>query len=144
MADFVLDWYRANGLKAIRQEVAPGRPNAVGILRGTGGGRSLMFNGHLDTSFTGTAQDLRMVADVEPDDALRGAIVGDEVRGLGISNMKGGVAAFMIAAKALQRSGVALRGDVILAAVVGEISRTPVGPYQSEDYRGVSAHRRGH
>jgi acetylornithine deacetylase/succinyl-diaminopimelate desuccinylase-like protein len=50
--------------------------------------------------------------------------------------MKGGVASFMIAGKALERSGVKLKGDVILAAVVGEISRSPIGPWQSQDYRG--------
>src|SRR5207302_4526680 len=54
----------------------------------------------------------------------------------GISNMKGGVAAFMMAGAALKRSGLQLKGDVILAAVVGEISRTPIGPYQTRDYRG--------
>jgi len=53
--------------------------------------------------------------------------------------MKGGVAAFMIAGKALKKSGIKLRGDVILAAVVGEISRTPIGPWQSQDYRGEGA-----
>ena len=65
-----------------------------------------------------------------------GSIVDGKVRGLGISNMKGGVAAFMIAGAAIQRSGLRLKGDVILAAVVGEISRTPIGPYQTKEYRG--------
>ncbi len=50
--------------------------------------------------------------------------------------MKGGLASFMMAGKALKKSGVKLKGDVIFAAVVGEISRTPVGPWQSQDYRG--------
>jgi acetylornithine deacetylase/succinyl-diaminopimelate desuccinylase-like protein len=61
------------------------------------------------------------------------------VQGLGISNMKGGVAALMMAGKALKKSGVKLKGDVILAAVVGEISRTPIGPWQTKDYRGEGA-----
>jgi acetylornithine deacetylase/succinyl-diaminopimelate desuccinylase-like protein len=98
-----------------------------------------MFNGHLDTSYTGTDEDLMMVANPEPAEELRGRIVGDKVQGLGISNMKGGVAAFMAAGKALKESGVPLKGDVILAAVVGEISRTPIGPYQSKEYRGEGA-----
>jgi acetylornithine deacetylase/succinyl-diaminopimelate desuccinylase-like protein len=80
-----------------------------------------------------------MVANVEPEAELKGRIVGDRVQGLGISNMKGGVAAFMIAGKALKKSGVRLKGDVILAAVVGEISRTPVGAWQSKEYRGEGA-----
>lgn len=139
IAEFILNWFHANGLKAVRQDVEVERPNAVGILKGDGSGLSLGFNGHMDTSFTGTAEDLRMVASVEPESELRGSIRDGKVRGLGISNMKGGVAAFMIAGKSLKRSGVKLKGDVVLAAVVGEISRTPVGPWQTKEYRGEGA-----
>ncbi|HEX6512731.1 MAG TPA: M20/M25/M40 family metallo-hydrolase, partial [Chloroflexota bacterium] len=113
--------------------------NAVGILKGSGGGLSLMFNGHMDTSFTGTDEDLRIIATLEPDDLLRGSIRDGKVYGLGISNMKGGLAAFMMAAKAIKQAGVQLLGDLILAGVVGEISRTPIGPWQSQDYRGEGA-----
>jgi acetylornithine deacetylase/succinyl-diaminopimelate desuccinylase-like protein len=136
IAEFILAWFETNGIKAVRQDVEVGRPNAVGIVKGDGTGLSLGFNGHTDTSFTGTSADLRMVANIEPDAALAGRIVGEKVQGLGISNMKGGVASFMMAGKALQKSGVKLKGDVILAAVVGEISRSPIGPFQSQDYRG--------
>ena len=136
VAEFILSWFEANGLKAVRQEVEVDRPNAVGILKGDGTGLSLGFNGHTDTSFTGTAEDLRMVARVEPDSELKGSIQDGKVRGLGISNMKGGVAAFMMAGKALKKSGIKLKGDVILAAVAGEISRTPIGPWQTKEYRG--------
>jgi len=139
VAEFILDWFKANGLKAVRQDVEVDRPNAVGVLKGDGTGLSLGFNGHMDTSFTGTAEDLRMVADIEPDEMLKGSIAGNKVRGLGISNMKGGVAAFMTAAKALKKSGVKLKGDAVFAAVVGEISRTPIGPWQTKEYRGEGA-----
>src|SRR5204863_4589267 len=80
-----------------------------------------------------------MVAKMEPQSELAGKIVGNKVQGLGISNMKGGVAAFMMAGKAVKKSGVKLKGDVILAAVVGEISRTPIGPWQTKEYRGEGA-----
>jgi acetylornithine deacetylase/succinyl-diaminopimelate desuccinylase-like protein len=136
IAEFILGWFEANGLKAVRQDVGPDRPNAIGILKGNGCGLSLGFNGHTDTSFTGSSDDLRMVANVEPESELTGRIVDDKVQGLGISNMKGGLAAFMIAGKALKQSGVQLKGDVVLAAVVGEISRTPIGPWQGQEYRG--------
>ena len=136
VAEYILNWFQTNGLKAVRQEVDVDRPNAVGVLKGDGTGLSLGFNGHMDTSFTGTSEDLRMVARVEPDSELKGSIRDGKVHGLGISNMKGGVAAFMMAGKALKKSGVKLKGDVILAAVVGEISRTPVGPWQTKEYRG--------
>jgi acetylornithine deacetylase/succinyl-diaminopimelate desuccinylase-like protein len=136
IAEFILAWFEQNGLKAVRQDVEPDRPNAIGILKGDGSGLSLGFNGHTDTSFTGTSADFRMVANAEPDAELTGRIVGEKVQGLGISNMKGGLAAFMIAGKALGESGVRLKGDAVFAAVVGEISRTPIGPWQGQEYRG--------
>jgi acetylornithine deacetylase/succinyl-diaminopimelate desuccinylase-like protein len=139
IAEFILNWFTANGLKAIRQDVEVDRPNAIGVLKGDGTGLSLGFNGHTDTSFTGTAEDLRMVAAIEPESELKGAIKNGKVQGLGISNMKGGVAAFMMAGKALKKSGIKLKGDVVLAAVVGEISRTPIGPWQTKEYRGEGA-----
>jgi acetylornithine deacetylase/succinyl-diaminopimelate desuccinylase-like protein len=139
IAEFILNWFNANGIKAVRQDVEVDRPNAIGVVKGDGTGLSLGFNGHMDTSFTGTAEDARMVANMEPESDLKGKIVGDKVQGLGISNMKGGVAAFMMAGKALKKSGVKLKGDLILAAVVGEISRTPIGPWQTKDYRGEGA-----
>jgi len=136
IAEFILHWFETNGLKAVRQDVEVDRPNAVGVLKGDGTGLSLGFNGHTDTSYTGTSADLRMVADIEPEDELKGRIVGNKVQGLGISNMKGGLASFMLAGKALKKSGIKLKGDVIFAAVVGEISRSPIGPWQSQEYRG--------
>jgi acetylornithine deacetylase/succinyl-diaminopimelate desuccinylase-like protein len=139
IAEFILQWFEANGIKAVRQDIEFDRPNAVGIIEGDGTGLSLGFNGHTDTSFTGTEEDRRMVAKMEPESELRGKIVDGKVQGLGISNMKGGVAAFMMAGKALKKSGVELKGDVVLAAVVGEISRTPVGPWQTKEYRGEGA-----
>ena len=139
IGEFMLDWFRRNGLKTIRQDVAPDRINAVGILSGTGGGASLMINGHLDTSFTGTDEDRVLTRDLDPVEDLRGAIRDGKVYGLGASNMKCGLAAFMSAGKALKDSGMAIKGDLILAGVAGEISRSPIGPYQSEDYRGEGA-----
>ena len=136
IAEFILAWFQTNGIKPVRQEVEPDRPNAVGVVKGDGTGLSLGFNGHMDTSYTGTSADARMTAGLEPESELKGRIVGDKVQGLGISNMKAGLASFMIAGKALKASGVKLKGDVVLAAVVGEISRTPIGPWQSQDYRG--------
>ena len=64
IAEFILAWFEANGLKAVRQEVEIDRPNAVGILKGDGTGYSLGFNGHTDASFTGTRDDLRMAANL--------------------------------------------------------------------------------
>ena len=132
IGDFIEDLKRKGYL---REEID--LPDGDGT--GDGSGLSLGFNGHTDTSFTGTAEDARMVVNMEPESELKGKIVGDKVQGLGISNMKGGVAAFMMAGKALKKSQIKLKGDVILAAVVGEISRTPIGPWQTKEYRGEGA-----
>jgi acetylornithine deacetylase len=120
IGEFILTWFEANGLRAVRQDVEFDRPNAVGVVKGDGTGLSLGFNGHTDTSFTGTEEDRRMVAIMEPQAELAGKIVGNKVQGLGISNMKGGVAAFMTAGKALQKSGVKLKGDVMIDIVIDE------------------------
>src|SRR5215510_8582683 len=53
IAEFILAWFERNGVKPIRQEVEPDRPNAVGVVKGDGTGLSLGFNGHMDTSYTG-------------------------------------------------------------------------------------------
>ena len=55
VADHLLVWSQAHGLKTVRQEVEVDRPNAIGIVKGQGGGLSLMFNVHLDTSYNGNA-----------------------------------------------------------------------------------------
>jgi acetylornithine deacetylase/succinyl-diaminopimelate desuccinylase-like protein len=136
IGEFILDWYSRHGIKSVRQEIDPNRINAVGVIEGRAGGVSLQINGHMDTSFTGTEEDRMFCAELEPVSELRGAIRDGKVFGLGASNMKSGVAAFMVAGKALKQSGVELEGDLILAAVAGEISRTPIGPYQSGSYRG--------
>jgi acetylornithine deacetylase/succinyl-diaminopimelate desuccinylase-like protein len=135
IGQFILDWYAANGLHPIGQVVDVDRLNAVGVLRGTGGGTSLMINGHLDTSFTGTDEDQVLGGQLSTDD-LRGEIRDGKVFGLGASNMKCGLAAFMIGAAAIRRAGVQLKGDLILAAVAGEISRTPIEEFESGRYRG--------
>jgi acetylornithine deacetylase/succinyl-diaminopimelate desuccinylase-like protein len=136
LGEFILNWYERHEIKPIRQEIDANRINAVGVIDGAGKGASLQINGHMDTSFTGTEEDRFFCASLEPASELRGAIRDGKVFGLGASNMKSGVAAFMIAGKALKQSAVALKGDVMLAAVAGEISRTPIGPYQSGSYRG--------
>src|SRR5260370_18498912 len=49
IARFVADWFERAGLEVVWDEPAPGRPNVIGIARGTGGGRSLLLNAHMDT-----------------------------------------------------------------------------------------------
>src|SRR5579863_3759748 len=49
MAAYVAEFLRSAGFKTRTQKLGRGRANVVGVLRGQGGGRSLMLNGHLDT-----------------------------------------------------------------------------------------------
>jgi acetylornithine deacetylase len=91
-----------------------GRDNAVGLLRGSGGGRSLIYNGHVDVVPPGPADEWRF------GDPWSGSVDGGRLYGRGSCDMKGGVVAQAFAARAIVASGVRLRGDLILEAVVGE------------------------
>src|SRR5246500_846832 len=123
------------GLQVQWQQVEEGRANALGTWRGSGGGKSLMFNGHLDTSYSGREPWLRNVPGFQPQAFERDG----RLYGLGISNMKGAVACYVEAVRALQDAAVRLRGDVMIAAVCGEIEKTQQGDAQGAEYRGYAA-----
>ena len=117
--------------------------------RARAAGRRLMFNGHMDTSYSGREPWLAHVPGFQPS-----AFVEDgRLYGLGISNMKGALACYVEALRALADAGVRLRGDVMIAAVCGEIEKTQWGDAQGAEYRGYAAgsrylvdarRRRGH
>jgi acetylornithine deacetylase len=135
MADLMVAIYDGMGLHAQRQQVEDTRANALGTWSGTGGGKSLMFNGHMDTSYSGREPWLRNVPGFQPS-----AFVDDgRLYGLGISNMKGALACYVEAVRALQDAGVRLRGDVLIAAVSGEIEKTQYGDATGAEYRGYAA-----
>jgi acetylornithine deacetylase len=117
------------------QEVEEGRANVLAVLPGAGGGPSLMFNGHLDTSYSGREPWLEGIPGFQPSGFVRDG----RIYGLGVSNMKGAVACYVAAVRALQASGVRLRGDVMIAAVAGEIEKTQWGEFQGRAYRGYAA-----
>jgi len=135
MAELMTQLYEAVGLQTQWQQVEENRANALGTWRGAGGGPSLMFNGHMDTSYSGREPWLRSVPGFQPS-----AFVEDgRLYGLGISNMKGALACYVEAVRALQDAGVRLRGDVLIAAVCGEIEKTQYGDAQGAQYRGYAA-----
>jgi acetylornithine deacetylase len=134
-ARLMVELYEALGLQVQWQQVEEGRANALGIWPGAGGGKSLMFNGHLDTSYSGREPWLRSVPGFQPQAFERDG----RLYGLGISNMKGAVACYVEAVRALQDAGVRLRGDVLIAAVCGEIEKTQQGEAQGAQYRGYAA-----
>jgi acetylornithine deacetylase/succinyl-diaminopimelate desuccinylase-like protein len=126
---------RELGLDVERQEVEDGRPNAVGVLKGSGGSPSLMLNGHLDTSYSGTEPWLDGIPGFQP----KGFVRDGRIYGLGISNMKGALACYLEAVAALSEAGVRLRGDLLVAAVAGEIEKAEWGEFRGKEYRGYGA-----
>jgi acetylornithine deacetylase len=112
LARFLDEFFRGQGLVSELQEVDPGRFQTIARLKGKGGGKTLMLNGHIDIDpiSAGVRRD-----PWEP------ALEGDRFYGHGIANMKGGLASMIAATLAVKRARVPLRGDVILACVVGEL-----------------------
>src|SRR3954463_2289537 len=135
MAELMVELYRASGLHVQWQQVEDGRANAIGTWLGAGGGKTLMFNGHMDTSYSGREPWLRDVPGFQPEAFERDG----RLYGLGISNMKGALACYVEAVRALQDAGVHLRGDVLIAAVSGEIEKTQYGDATGAQYRGYAA-----
>jgi acetylornithine deacetylase len=134
-AEEVREVLEGMGLHVQWQQVEEGRANVLGTWPGSGGGPSLMFNGHLDTSYSGREPWLQGIPGFQPE----GFEQEGRIYGLGISNMKGAVAAYIEAVRALQDHGVRLQGDVLIAAVAGEIEKTQQGDAQGAEYRGYAA-----
>ena len=107
IARFVAEWLERAGLEVRLQETAGGRPNVIGRVRGRGGGRSLLLNAHTDTVDLGG-----------PNGALRARVEGNRLHGRGSYDMKGSLAATMLAAAELAVDPPA--GDVIVTAVTDE------------------------
>lgn len=108
IAAFIAEYFRGLGLDVHLQDVAPGRPNVIGVLESGAAGPSLMFCGHIDTvgvegmqsPFEPVARDGRLY-------------------GRGAQDMKGGVAAMIDAARVARERGFHA-GRLIIAAVVDE------------------------
>ena len=135
MAELMAVLFEDLGLAVQWQQVEDNRANALGTWRGAGGGPTLMFNGHMDTSYSGREPWLRNVPGFQPEAFERDG----RLYGLGISNMKGALACYVEAVRALQDAGVRLRGDVLIAAVCGEIEKTQYGEATGAQYRGYAA-----
>ncbi len=108
IAGFIADHLRRIGLDVTMQEVAPGRPNVIGVIESGAPGKSLMLCGHVDT------------VGVEGMDAPFDPQIRDgRLYGRGSQDMKGGVAAMIDAARVTLDRGLS-RGRVIVAAVIDE------------------------
>ncbi|MDR2187739.1 MAG: M20/M25/M40 family metallo-hydrolase [Azonexus sp.] len=125
------DVLKGAGFDATLQPIGDERYNAIGRLQGQGGGKSLMFNGHLDTSF-GPEQAHRGIGY-----QCKGTLVDNEwIYGMGSFNMKFALANYVTAVEAIRQAGIRLGGDVVIAAVAGEIEKAPVNEYEGRQYQG--------
>lgn len=132
VGEFVEAWFKGEGFGTKVLSLMPERPNVVGTLSGSGGGYSLLYNSHMDTG--PSPHDVWMRRDpMRPIDhqAWR---EGDTLWGYGIVNDKGPMACFLIAAKAIKKAGVTLKGDLLLTAVSGEIEWEPVDEFQAPQW----------
>ncbi len=102
------------------EEAAPGRPVVWSVTRGTGGGRSLLLSGHLDTVHTEGWRE--RWAGTEREDPFCGALVDGEVWGRGSADLKAGICASLAALQSLARAALRPRGDVVTAWVCDEES----------------------
>ena len=132
-ADYVLAFLRRYGFEGELVPHGPNRASLVARLKGTGHVPALVFNGHLDVVPAGAQQWTY--------DPFAGSVAEGKVWGRGSADMKGGVAAMMMAAKAVATSGLSLRGDLVFAATAGEevdmlgatviAARPDLGPLQA-------------
>ena len=109
IAAYIAKALRHLNLQVIMHEPEAGRVSVVGRLQGTGSGRALMLNGHLDT--------VGVEGMPEP---FAATIRNGKMYGRGAFDMKGSLAACMTALKALVDSKAAFNGEVLLAAVADE------------------------
>lgn len=107
IANYIADWLKRENLEVELLESVSGRPNVVGIARGTGGGKTLLLNGHMDT-----------VGVAGMPDGHQPRIEDGRLYGRGAYDMKGGLAACMLAIAAARKQN--LRGDVIFTGVIDE------------------------
>jgi acetylornithine deacetylase len=135
LAELVAQTFADMGLQVQWQQVEDGRANVLATRPGAGGGPSLMFNGHMDTSYSGKEAWLAHVPGFQP----KAFVEDGRLYGLGISNMKGALACYVEALRALDDAGIRLRGDVLVAAVSGEIEKSQWGDAQGAEFRGYAA-----
>jgi acetylornithine deacetylase len=109
IARYIAHWLERAGLEVQLVEAVSGRPNVVGIARGTGGGRTLLLNGHMDTVGVEGMPDAHRPR-IDPETG--------RLYGRGAYDMKGGLAAAMFAVAQVKEQK--LRGDVIFTGVIDE------------------------
>lgn len=116
VSDFCVSTLTRMGLdtRGIASPAAPDRPNTVGLWRGSGGGPTVMFSGHLDT--VGPGDRAKWITD-----PYGGEVIDGKIYGRGAMDSKGGgIASIVIALRAIQKAGVRLKGDLLVVGSVDE------------------------
>jgi succinyl-diaminopimelate desuccinylase len=113
ISGLVSEQLEALGFDVELVESEPRRVNTLGKLRGAGGGRNFLFNGHYDTVPVGNL-------DFWSVDPFGGLVKDGMIYGRGSGDMKGAIASAIIAAKALDEAGIGLQGDFMIHGVADE------------------------
>ena len=113
VSDYVSELLTPLGFDVTQVESKPNRVNTLGVLKGTGGGKTLLWNGHYDTVPVGNL-------DYWTVDPFIGEIKDGRIYGRGSGDMKGAIASAIVAAKALGNLDIRLKGDLRLHAVADE------------------------
>src|SRR3989304_7082284 len=98
VAEFLGGEFERLGMEVKYQEGEEGRPKVIGTLRGSGGGPTLMFTGHMDHF----------------DNPQKTEVEGDRIYGRGLVNMKAAFPCYIVAVEMLKKASVALKGDIII------------------------------
>lgn len=132
---YVYDWMKREGFSPRKVGLTEERFNVVGTLRGTGGGRNLLFSSHLDTAGpSGSPYDAWLYRDLDNPFWHSTWLENGVFYGQSVENDKGPMACFLIAAQAIKEAGVPLLGDMILTACPGEMGQEPVDEFAGLPY----------
>lgn len=134
VAEVVDSWYQRQGLASRLVPIMEGRANVVARVPGTGNGRTLLFNAHLDTEASGEHYDNLM--QVPDPNRVGGWRQGDQLLGHMVLNDRHAHALMMITARAIEQAGVPLQGDLVLTSVAGETGNSPVDEFEGVRYEG--------
>lgn len=131
VGEAVVEWFRKNQIDASLQFITEESVNTVAAIRGTGAGTSLILNAHMDTG-------PELGPDASPaSKRIEGAWTeGELIFGKGVINDKAQLCAFMIAARAIQRAGLRLKGDLTITGVAFETGSPSVDETQGVNYPG--------
>lgn len=112
LAEFLAKEMASFGMEVEVIDLGNNRANVTGVLKGTGEQKALLLNGHIDTVPPGDVEWVH--------GPYSGHVEDGKIYGRGSADMKGGLAAMIMAARAIKQAGVQLKGDLIISGVAGE------------------------